>query len=290
MAFAIKYRELFKVSIHHLFFLNKGEDEFNSMNDSNKSKQLESFNVNEVFKIIPIAETARKLNGHHLVFKAQRDGFSVWAKVTGIGNDEPFVSLADELSFTFVLKLIDPGFYNYTDLKMENARKTYYFSNKRLNTESGSFPLINSSGDNQNIDETFVLSDDGELNEKEKLTPAEKNNLFGIISLFVKGDDIALNLTTTQGKLFVKKEFEIQLNNRKTFWRYIFNSNQSVNGSDDVKVEDADSKVLVTKTDHPLTDKGFIALELGGAELPNPDKGLSIFNAADNNYYSEIYM
>ena len=49
MAFAIKYRELFKVNIHHLFFLNKGGNEFNSMNDSNKSKQLESFSIKRGF-------------------------------------------------------------------------------------------------------------------------------------------------------------------------------------------------------------------------------------------------
>ena len=126
--------------------------------------------------------------------------------------------------------------------------------------------------------------------KRKNLHRSEKNNLFGIITLYIKGDETGLNITTTQGKLFVKKEFEIQLNNRKTFWRYIFNKNQTVNGSDDVEIEDADSKILVTKTGHPLTDKGFISLELGGAELPNPDRGLSIFNAADNNYYSEIYM
>lgn len=291
MAFSIKYKELFKVNIHHLFFLNKGTDEFNAMSEADKLKQIESFNISEVFMVLPTSGTQNDLKGHHLVFKTQNDGFTVWSKVTGENDNIPFVELDDTLSLSFVVQLKDSGFYNYTNLKMGNAGKTNYFSNRQLSTEPGSFPLINKSGDNTAVDETFILSEDGTKPEIEKLNNNEKDNLFGIITLFMKADDIALHITDSEGKILNPScEFEIQLNNRKTFWRYIFNTDQTVNNSDDVKKEGADAKILITKTEQPLTEKGFVSLELGGLELPNPDEGLSIFNSSDNNYYSEIYM
>ena len=291
MSFEIKYSILLKVSIHHLFFLNKGTVEFNSMSATEKSKQLELFDINDVFNIFPTSKTLDQLKGHHLVFKTQNDGFVIWAKVSGANDNIPFIDLENNLSLSFILQLKDSGFYNYTDLKMENAGKTYFLSNRRLSTESGSFPLINKLGDNNKTDETFILSDDGTTEENEKLTTEEKDNLIGIITVFMKADDSALDITDAQGKILTPHtEYEIQLNNRKTVWRYIFNSNQTVKNSDDVQLEGSDAKVLITKNEQPLTERGFISVELAGIELPNPDKGLSILNTSDNKYYSEIYM
>ncbi len=291
MAFTIKYKELFKVNIHHLFFLNKGTDEYNAMTAANKLKQIESYNISEVFRIFPTSKTQNNLKGNHLVFKTQNDGFTVWVKVTGENDNIPFIELDDILSLTFVLQLKDSGFYNYTGLSMENVGMTYYFSNRRLITEPGSFPLINKVGDTNTVNETFILSEDGTKAEIAKISNKERDNLFGIITLFMKADDNDLNITDSEGKILnTSPEFEILLNNRKTIWRYIFDADQTVKNSDDVKKEGSDAKILITKVEQPLTEKGFISLELGGNELPNPDKGLSIFNASDNNYYSEIYM
>lgn len=291
MAFSIKYIPLFKINIHHLFFLNRGLDEYNSMSDANKSKQKDNYNVNDFFKIFPAYETQQKLKGHNLVFKTGHNGITIWSKVTGANKKTPFISLNDDLDFSFVIQIKDSRFYNYSDIKMENAGKTLYFSNKRLSSEPNTFPLINKKGDNSKIDESFVLSEVGTFKEKAKLLVSEQDNLFGIITVFMKADNSSLHITDSQGKIPDPfKEFELQINNRKTFWRFIFNQEQTVVAADDVIKEGVDSKILISETEQPLTQRGFISLELGGVELPNPDDGLVIPDISNNKYYSEIYM
>ena len=102
------------------------------------------------------------------------------------------------------------------------------------------------------------MSDDGTTDELEKLFLSEKENLYGLINIVMKGDNASLNLTDTQGKIVTPiKTFELLFENRKTTWRYIFNDDQKVKNKDDVKKENGDSKRLITKNEQPLTQKGF---------------------------------
>lgn len=291
MAFSIKYTALFQVNILHHYYLNKGVEEFASMSEIDKNKQLDSFDLNPVFNIIPTQKTQQELKGHNLVFKTINTGFTVWSKVTGNNNNVPFISFDDDLNFTFLIQLKDSIFYNYTNLKLKNAGKIYYFSNRKLSTESGSFPLINKSGDNNSIDESFVLSNDSTKIELDELTANEKNNLFGLIRISIKGDNNSLHITNAQDKIKNPfKTFEIFFNNRKTIWRYLFTQNQKVKNKDDVEKEDGDAQRLITKTEQPLTQKGFISIELDGNELPNPEAQLIRPDLLNNKYYSEIHM
>jgi hypothetical protein len=57
-----------------------------------------------------------------------------------------------------------------------------------------------------------------------------------------------------------------------------------------LKKEGAGSKILITKNEKPLTQSGFISVELGGVELPNPDTRIVKPDISNNKYYSEIYM
>ena len=59
---------------------------------------------------------------------------------------------------------------------------------------------------------------------------------------------------------------------------------------DDVEEENGSAKVLVTKSDQPLTKTGFVTVELDGNELPNPDSRLIKPDQSNNKIYSEIYM
>ncbi|MCG6187839.1 hypothetical protein [Maribellus maritimus] len=291
MAFSVKYMPLFKVNILHLYFLNKGTAEYKSMTDNEKKVQLNLYDVNTVFRIQPDAKTQQVIKGYNLVFKASETGFSVWSKVTGDDEDEPFIALEDELAFTFLFKTKDSGFYNYTDLKIENAGKLYYLSNRRLNTEPNSFPLVDKAAGNFHVDEDFILSEDSFEDEMEKLKDSEKMNLLGLIRIFVKADNNSLDITNAQNKIpEPSQSFDINLKNRETTWRYIFEDNQTVTGGDDVKKENGNSKVLITKSVHPLTQNGFISIELGGVELPNPGVRALKPDIPNNNYYSEIYM
>jgi hypothetical protein len=214
----------------------------------------------------------------------------LWTKADDSNDRVPFVSLGDDLSFTFLVQIKDTSFYNYSNLDMSDAGKIYYLSNRRLSAEPGSFPLLNKAGGNKSIDNTFILSDISAKAELKALEVNEKANLFGIIRIFMKADIGSLNVTNAQGKIQNPyKTFEMVFENRKTLWRYFFDSDQQVKGSDDVKKEDGNSRILITKTEQPLTQTGFISVELDGTELPNPLARL-VKPGASNKYYSEIYM
>ncbi len=291
MAFSIKYKPLFKVDILHNYFLNLGLDEFAAMTDSEKSKQLDSYEISSFVNILPTPKTQQKINGHNLVFKITNNGFTVWSKVIGNSDNIPFISLDDDLSFTFLVQLKDSTFYNYTNLKLENAGKLYYFSNQKLATEPGSFPLIKKSGDNSNINQNYVLTDNGTNAELSKLSANEKDNLFAIIRIFVKGKNNSLSITNANNRIKnPAKTFEILFNNRETIWRYFFSENQQVKNSDDVKKEAGNAQQLITKAVLPLTQRGFISIELDGTELPNPDARIIKPNSLNTKYYSETYI
>lgn len=291
MSYSIQYKELFRVKMLHRFFLDKGTDDFKSMNDEEQLKQLENYNFQTVFNLRPTAGTRQALNGYNLVFKKITSGFAVWSKVDESNDVLPFIALPGDLDFTFLIQIKDPRFYNYTNLKMENAGKLYYLSNRRPDTEPNSFPLIDKAGGNFHVDEDFILSEDGENAELERLQPDEKRNLFGLIRIFMKGDNSSLNVTSAQDEIQVPAQiFEVVFKNRYTIWRYFFESDQQVTGGDGVKKENGNSKILITKTEHPLTQTGFVSIELGGVELPNPGVALVKPDVSENTIYSEIYM
>jgi hypothetical protein len=202
-----------------------------------------------------------------------------------------FIPLPNDLSFTFLVKVKDSAFYNYTDLNRNNLGKTLYFSNRRLSTETPGFPLINKAGDHFNINGTFALTPESAATEQIKLSSAEKINLFGLIKLYMKADIPALNIINPDGKIAdPAKTFELVFANRKTFWRYIFRKDPKVKNNDDVKMEASDPMVLISKSELPLTHKGFISIELGGKDLPNPGSQLVKPDTLNTKYYSEIHM
>ena len=291
MSFSIQYKPLFKVDVLHLFFLNNGLKSFFSMTTTEAAKQLDGYDLNSFLSIAPTNETQEKLKGYNLVFKNTNSGFAVWTKVRSDDNTFPFIPLPDDLNFTFLMRVKDPVFYNYTDLKLDNQGKTNYFSNRRLSTEAPGFPLINKAGDHLKITETFALKPESGAAEKKNLAISEKTNLFGLIKLYMKADVPALNIIKPDGKMAdPAKTFELVFANRKTFWRYIFRKDPKVKNNDDVKMEGADPNVLISKSEQPLTQKGFISIELGGKDLPNPGSQHLKPDTINSKYYSEIYM
>ncbi len=291
MAFSTVYKPLFKVNIFHQFFLNKGTDEFKTMSIEKKARQLENYDCRTVFSVLPTPETIGKLAGHNLVFKTGNSGFTVWGKVTGNNSDEPFIAFENNLDLTFLLKMNDSAFFNYTDLKLENAGNIFYFSNRKKVTEPANFPLIDKAGGNHTVKEDLVLSAEGEKNERELLDAHSQKNLFGIVRIFIKADAASLNITDNQNKIPESfQSFELNFKNRETTWRYFFETNQQVSGNDSVKQENGNPKILITRTEKPLTQNGFISVELGDVELPNPDARLVKPDTLTNKFYSEIYM
>ncbi len=291
MSFTIKYRPLFEVKILHKYFLNKGGEEFLNMSEADKEKQLIGYHFSKFFHVSVSAESRRKLDGHRMVFKSTNAGFTVWTKVSEVNEHVPFVPVNDSLEFTFLLKLNNHTFYNYTDLSFESTGKLFFFSNKRLNTEANNFPLIKKDGSNSTVSDDYIVSNAGERAEFKKLSVSEKKNLFGIVRICMKGNSANLNVINNQGEIRDPYQvYQICFSNRETIWRYFFEEDQQVSGSDDVKKEDGNSRQLVTRKKQPLTAQGFVSIELDGIELPNPDANLVKPESATNKIYSEIYM
>jgi hypothetical protein len=291
MSFSVKYIELFRVKILHHYFLDKGSQKFNSMTEAEQSKQLNKYNFQEFIKVVPTIQTKQELDGHHITFSPTGSGFSVWTEVDTTDEKEPVISLSDDLSFTFLLKINDHAFLNYTDLKLDDTGKIYYFSNNRKPDEPGSFPLIPMNSDSGTVDGSFILSESSQTDELKKLSVAARENLFGIIRIKMKGEINSMNITDSQGKIQSPiPVFKIEFENRETTWRYIFDEDQNVKNNDDVEEENGSEKILVTKSVHPLTKTGFITVELDGSELPNPDSKLIKPDHSNNKIYSEIYM
>lgn len=285
------FKTLFKVNVLHQYFLNKGNSNYFSMSESDQLKQFNAYNINRVFQIIPHYETIEKMRGYNLIFKMVNDGFVVMAKVSEIDTNLPFVSIEDDFNLIFLIQLIDPNFYHYTGLDLSDTGKVSYFSNRQHKDELNTFPLINIRGDNVGITANYLLSDKIAINEFEKLAITKADRLFGIFRIFMKADNSDLDVLTSEGKIPTHcQTFEVLFENRKTLWRYIFNQNQPVLADDDVEIEGSDLKILVSKKSHPLTEKGFISINLGTVELPNPNINMIVPDEVNDKIYSEIYM
>ncbi|MCE4564239.1 hypothetical protein INQ51_07930 [Maribellus sp. CM-23] len=292
MTFSIKYKPLFEVRILHQYFLNKGASDFFSMSEADKEKQLAGYKVSKFFLVVPTAKSRNLLAGQHLVFSLTNTGFMIWVQVSD-GNDVvPLISLDDALELTFLLQPLNHTFINYTNLMFSSAGKLFFFSNTKLDSEPVSFPLIPLLDDHLVVSENFVLTTDGQKDIQSELTPSElKKNLFGLIKIRMKADVAPLNVTVGPNEIKTSVPvFEILFENRKTVWRYIFETDQQVKNKDDVKKENGSARQLITKDFQPLTEKGFVSIELDGDELPNPNAQLVKPNSIDNKIYSEIYM
>ena len=290
MSFITKYQPLLKVNIWHNYFLDKGSVSFNSMSDEQKLKQIENYDIKSVFSILPTFETQQLFKGYNLMLKLTNSGFVVLTKMV---NDEitPFISLENDLKFSFLIQIKDRLFYNYTDLKMENSDKLYFLSNRKPDLEPSDFPLLKKEGTNSKLNDTYILSAENQKLEYSSLQSGEKNNLLALIRIYMRGENNNLSVITNEGKLKDPYQvFGVQIDNRKTTWRYIFKTDQEVKGGDNVKIEVDNAKILITKNEKPLTQSGFISVELGGVELPNPDTRIVKPDSSNNKYYSEIYM
>jgi hypothetical protein len=291
MTFSVVYKKLFKIELLHNYFLNQGTKKFVEMSDSEKSKQLADYNINNIMSVFPSQETAGLLKGHNLLYKITNNGFYILSKANSDDNRKPMTGLDGDLYLTFLMKIKDPLFYNYTELKLDKAGILIYISNRKPDTETDSFPKLRNSNEVLNINESLNPSDRGIDKIREEMRNEDLSNLFGIIRIFIKGDTGTQNILDSQGSFTdTVPVFRLLFKNRSTTWRYIFSKEQQVSNVDNVKIEDGDSKRLVTKNSYPLTSKGFISLKLNGMELPNPGVYLIKPDLSTNKIYSEIFM
>jgi len=291
MTFSIQYKPLFSVKLLHLYYLNKGTNDFFGMDPNESTKQLAGYDVLNFLKITPTTESRHKLLNQRIVFKPVNTGFTLWTQVSETQETLPLISLDNTLELTFLLTLVNHTFFNFTELDSSNTGKLYFFSNKRLASEAPSFPLIGKTVNKQPIDENYIPGAESTAELLSNLSSKEKQNLFGLIRICMKGENASMDIINNQGEIHdPAKEFQVVFGNRKTIWRYFFEKDQQVKNNDDVKKENGSKRQFISKKAHPLTETGFVSVELDGKELPNPNASMIKPDISDNKIYSEIYM
>ena len=157
MGFKIIYKTLFKVDIHHSYFLDLGNTTFLSMNDEEKQKRLQNYNHENFLTIVPTRATRIRLRNHNLVFRADSKNIRVLCKVRERnGKYTSEIVLDEDLKLNFLMYSNDYLFGNYTLLPGEDYR-LYLFSNVKPDAVPNPFAYIPPGASGTLIDENFKL-------------------------------------------------------------------------------------------------------------------------------------
>lgn len=146
MSQSILYKSLFEVKVRHHYFLNKGEQEWDSMNQEDKDKIEAKFDTREILDITPTSDCTRNLNAHNCIFKRTSAGIIVGIKSIAdelnAGKFKAFVSLNENQTFRFLVKLKDYNFMNYTALSLQSTRDKMFVLNNSITNASNNFPSL----------------------------------------------------------------------------------------------------------------------------------------------------
>lgn len=280
MSFAATYGLLFEVTLLHNYFLNNGEETFTGMSAAKKEKMLQQFNTDAFVSINPALETNTVLKNFKMLFKKTKTGFRIYIKVKETDESDPFIKIPKDLNLKFLIKLNDYQFENYTNLDFA-LTKVYLFSNVKPLTEPVSFEYLPKINESKLISNAYLASEETSAHLIAALRPSEQQNVFGLISLTVKGDNTSGNIVTNLGKL-ISPNFKIHFDNRKTLWKYI-----NRKAGTEIK----------TNAAKPLTRSGFVEIDPltdftpsqpPESQYPNPSvKSITKINS---DYYSEIFI
>lgn len=278
MSFSSTYGLLFEVTLLHNYFLNNGEETFASMTNADKAKMLQQYNADAFASITPTLETNNALKNYKMVFKQIKTGFRIYIKVKD--ELEPFIEVPADLNLIFLIKINDYQFENYTNLDFAFTQ-AYLFSNVKPLTEPASFKYLPKIDENKLISNTFLVSEKTTADLISTLQSSEQQNVFGIISLNLKGDDSSGNIVDDLGKM-ISPNFKIHFDNRKTLWKYI-----NRKAGTEIK----------TNAVKPLTRSGFVEIDpltdftpSQPAESQYPNPSVKSITKINSDYYSEIFI
>jgi hypothetical protein len=279
MSFNLTYGLLFEVTFLHSYFLNRGEDTYVGMSIEDKKKMLQKFDSDSFVIITPTVETNTQLRNYKMVFKPTKTGFRVYIKVKEDDEIDPFISVPADLKLDFIISINDYQFENYTNLEFV-LNQMFLFSNTKPETEPVAFKYIPNFSDNILISNDFLISEETTAHFLSELHTQERQDIFGIISLTMKGDNNPKNIIDA-GKL-LSPNFKLHFDNRKTLWKYI-------DRKAGTHIETNDPK--------PLTYFGFVELDPVNDFTPSqsinstyPNPSVKSIIKISSDYYSEIFI
>jgi hypothetical protein len=280
MSFNLTYGLLFEVTLFHNYFLNSGEDTYTGMSGADKKKMLQKFDSDSFAVITPTVETNARLKNYKMAFKPTKTGFRVYIKVKEEDEIDPFIRVPADLKLDFIISINDYQFENYTNLEFI-LKQMFLFSNVKPSTEPITFNYIPNINDNVLISNEYLVSEETTAHFLSELHTQERQDVFGIISLTMKGDTNPKNIVNNLGKM-VSPNFRIHFDNRKTLWKYINRKTAAEIKTNAVKPLTYSGFVEID----PLTD--FTPPEPANSQYPNPSvKSITKINS---DYYSEIFI
>lgn len=196
--------------------------------------------------IEPTTKCSKILSGHRLIIKNKINGIEVIAPVDS--DNKPWIELTDNLHFTFILKLKNQDFIDFTDIKwnpIDNG--IYQFSNDN-NTQTG---VVDSDVPGLEMTQTLLCD----------LKLPRGQNIFGIVDIY---NNSSMEKILNQGS-----QFKITFNAKQQKW-YYYLLTDIVSNCDEflIKIKDQDniedtgikfSKILNTGTEK--TDPIFSILQ-----------------------------
>ena len=133
----IRYRRLFDVEIAHDYSLSRGDVVLEAEADADRAALTRLYSVDGFLEIFPDDRTASVLAGHKMIFKTSAAGFTVAVQLDPAASDlRPMVPPGADFRLTFVLRLRDPRFANYTELGPAGTG-FYRFGNDSQNRTAG---------------------------------------------------------------------------------------------------------------------------------------------------------
>jgi len=138
MSFRIIYKNLFEINLLHHFFLDKGEEAYDTMSQEDKEKVELTYDIRELLEITPTPDCRKALSARYCLFKLTPKGILVGikAKPDELQPDKfnPFAPLDEDLTFRFMIRLKDLNFMNYTALPLQGNRDSLFiFKNYKVN-------------------------------------------------------------------------------------------------------------------------------------------------------------
>jgi hypothetical protein len=119
-----------ELQILHHYFLNKGEQHYETMDAKTKLRQISSYELQRFLELIPTPDCLQQLRNYGLRLHPTPTGFILSAKALPGNDQKPLIAPDDNLRLTFILQNRDEQFFNYSTLGLQrSSNKILLFHN-----------------------------------------------------------------------------------------------------------------------------------------------------------------
>ena len=157
------------------------------------------------FSIEPTPACEKIIKDHRLILKKKLNGIQVIARFNSEGK--PWIQLAESLKFTFVLKLNNIKFIDFTDIALQpNNNSVYLFSNQNTKTSE-------SSELEQKVEEVSRVS------------LSQKHNVWGVVEIY------------NNASFPRNSNYKIVFRAKQQYWKYYLIANKDTQ-ADEFEIKD----------------------------------------------------